>query len=690
MYFLFFRNIGHARGRSESTAPLLWKNMGRLVAVSFFLMLVAPMPGWAQPEAPSSTEEIFFREVPSVYGASKFEQKVSEAPSSVSIVTQSDIKKFGYRNLSDILRSVRGFFTTYDRNYSYIGARGFGRPGDYNTRVLLMVDGHRINDGIYDQASIGNEFPVDVDLIDKVEVIRGPSSSIYGTNAFFGVINIVTRRGRDLKGAEMSAEAGRFDTYGGRASYGDRYSNGIEFLVSGTYSNSPGGDRYYKEFDHPSTNRGIASGCDWEEYYKLFSKATMRDFTVQTLFSSRDKGIPTAPWGAWFNQSNTATTDQRGYFDLSYERSFSNDLSLNSRVYYDHYQYRGIYAYNRAASGEPLSLYDLRDFGKSDWWGGDVQITKMLFRNHKLLVGGEFKDIFRQDQGVYQRDPNSVVLDSRKSSFNGAVFIEDQYRIFKNLILNAGARYDYYDTFGNTLNPRVALIYNPFEKTSLKLIYGEAFRAPNAYELYYMDGFTTKAPRDLQPEKIQTYEAVWEQYLGDRHKMTTALYHYSIDDLISLQIDPADNLLVFRNMGRAKATGVEWEFETKWKGGIESRISYAFQEARDDATESLLTNSPQHQAKLNLLFPLIRDKAFLGTEFHYVSPRKTIAGRNSDNVVLTNITLYTQKFMKGLEVSASIYNLFDQKYGDPGSDEHLQDLIEQDGINFRVKVTYSF
>ena len=157
-------------------------------------------------------EELMEIEVVTVYGASKFEQKVTEAPAAVSMVTSSDIKRYGYRTLADIMRGIRGFYTTYDRNYHYLGMRGFSRPGDYNFRFLLLVDGHRINDNIYNTAFIGTEFPIDVDLIDRVEVIRGPSSSIYGTNAFMGVINVITRRVNDLKGMEVSGEAARYDT----------------------------------------------------------------------------------------------------------------------------------------------------------------------------------------------------------------------------------------------------------------------------------------------------------------------------------------------------------------------------------------------------------------------------------------------------------------------------------------------
>ena len=107
-----------------------------------------------------------------------------------------------------MLRGVRGFYTTYDRNYSYIGVRGFARPGDYNTRVLLLIDGHRVNDGVYDMAPMGTDFLFDISLIDRIEVIRGPGSSLYGTNALFGVINVITKSGASRKGAQAEVVGG--------------------------------------------------------------------------------------------------------------------------------------------------------------------------------------------------------------------------------------------------------------------------------------------------------------------------------------------------------------------------------------------------------------------------------------------------------------------------------------------------
>src|SRR5207247_1263804 len=185
-------------------------------------------------------------EVPVVEAASKYRQKTTEAPSSVTIITSDEVKKYGHRTLADVLQTVPGMYVTYDRNYAFLGVRGVNL-GDNNNRVLLLVDGHRLNNSLSDSAYIGTEFILDVDLIDRVEIIRGPGSSLYGNNAFFGVINVITRKGPDMTGigAEGSGEIGSFDTWKGRATWGSKFENGLEMLLSGSFYSSDGQDRLY-------------------------------------------------------------------------------------------------------------------------------------------------------------------------------------------------------------------------------------------------------------------------------------------------------------------------------------------------------------------------------------------------------------------------------------------------------------
>jgi iron complex outermembrane receptor protein len=233
------------------------------------------------------------------------------------------------------------------------------------------------------------------------------------------------------------------------------------------------------------------------------------------------------------------------------------------------------------------------------------------------------------------------------------------------------------------------LIYEPLKKTVFKLLYGTAFRAPNVYELFYQ-GAGNKSNPDLKPETIQTFELVWEQYLGNHFRGVASAFSYKINNLINQQVDSEDGLLVYRNTDQIEARGLEFEIEGKWPNLVEGRVSYTFQDTKDRETGTGLTNSPRHLAKLNLSFPLIKGKLFFGVEEQYTSKRKTLAGKEAGDFFVTNLTLFSQGLLKGLEASASVYNLLDREYGDPGASEHIQDLLRQDDRTFRLKLTYHF
>jgi len=624
--------------------------------------------------------------VDTIFSASKYEQKVTEAPSSVSIITAEEIKKYGYRTLADILRSVRGFYVTYDRNYSYVGVRGFNRPGESNTRVLLLIDGHKTNDNIYDAALFGTDFPLDIDLINRIEVIRGPSSSIYGTNAFFAVINVITRKGRDLSGGEVSGAVGSLDTYNGRLSAGAHFTGGPEALISGSLMDSKGNHRlYYREFDSPATNNGIAENCDSDSNYNLFSKASFKDFTLEGVFGSRTKHVPTAPYGNVFNDDRNRTIDELGYLDLKYEHKLGDRSGILARLNYNHYNFDGNYMFDNP----PVVAYRVLAVG--DWWGGEMQLTTTAITNNKIIGGLEYEDNIKQDQKSYADVPSSFVFEDKRRSERWAAYLQDELLVSKNVSFNAGVRYDHYSTFGGSTNPRISLLYNPLDKTTLKFLYGTAFRVPNVYELYYNDGgYSTKANPDLKPEKITTYEIVLEQYLGETLRVSAAGFRYETKDLIKFEKDPTDNLLVLRNTEEVSANGLELELEKTSANGVAGRISYTYQKVINDDTHEWSVNSPRQLAKFNLTAPIVQDALLVGLEEQYTGKRKTVAGNNDGGFVITNLTLFSRKLIKGVEMSASIYNLLDKTYGDPGNAGHAQDILEQDGRNYRFKATYNF
>ncbi len=633
-----------------------------------------------------SIEELMNVTIESV---SKFEQKLSEAPASVTIVTSDDIKKFGYRTLADILRSVGGLYVRYDRNYSYLGFRGLGRLGDYNTRFLLLVDGHRMNDDIFGQALIGNEFNIDVDLIDRVEVIRGASSSLYGTSAFLGIVNVKTKTGESLKGFEVSGEGGHFSTYKGRVGYGNKFDNGLELLVSGGRYGSHGDDRlFYKEYNSPATNFGIARNADDENAGDVFARLSFRDFSLEGSFIKRVKEIPTGAYSTVFNNDSTKTADNRAFLAFTYERAFANQLGFKGRLFYDYYKQIGDYVTDYAVPGDPPFIVKNIDDLRSQAVGGEWQLSKTLFGGHKFILGAEYKDVFQQDLRNYDI---AVYLNKKTQSHNWAIYVQDEFELFKDFRVNAGVRYDRYSSFGGTVNPRVGLVYHPFEKTTFKLLYGQAFRAPAVYDLYYNDGGETqKAPTKLDPETIRSVEFSAQQYLGFNLWGSARVYYNRIENLIALLTDPADGLLVFQNIKGADQRGLELELEGKWQNGVRSRLSYALQQTKDLDTHKIFFNSPTHLVKFNGVAPLWSDKLYLGMEEQFTSLRKTILGNPARPYFITNVTLFSKKILNGLEASASIYNLFNKKYSDPAGPEHIQDKIQQDGRGFGLKLTYRF
>ena len=645
-----------------------------------------------------SVEQLMSVEVATVYGASKYEQKVTEAPASVSIVTASEIRKYGYRTLADALRSVRGIYVTYDRNYDFIGVRGFSRPGDYNSRVLLLVDGHRINDNIFDTAPIGTEFPVDVDLIDRIEVIRGPSSSLYGTNAFFGVINVVTRQPGDLQGTETAASAGSFGTYNGRVSYGREYASGLGVLLSGSIMHNDGQDSlYYPEFQ--AINGGRAEHADGDQNYQLYGKLSLHDLTLVGAYGSRTKHVPTASFGTVFNDDRFQTTDAHGFLDLKYNHDFDDQTTLTARAFYDNYYYHGDYPTDREPANSNQALPPVnpplvalnKDIAWGTWWGGEVQFTKTLPGRNKVSLGTEFRDNAKQRQENYD-EGSPPFLDDRRSSTIWALYLQDEVQLLDTLILSAGVRYDHYDSFGGTTNPRLGLIWQPAEGTAFKLLYGNAFRAPNAYELYYDDHVNIFSNTQLKPERIQTYEAIYEQYFREHYRSSLSGFYYRVNDLITSEpVDPPnDSPTRYLNTDSIDACGAELELEGKWQSGLEGKVSYTYQRAEYADTGSPLTNSPEHLAKLNLTVPLYRKALFAGFEEQFQSSRLTLDGSRTGASWLNNLTLLSREMVPGLTFSGSVYNLFDARYADPGSLNHLQNTIGQDGRSFRLKLDYRF
>lgn len=641
--------------------------------------------------AEMSLEELGTVKVPMVYGASKFNQKITEAPASVSIITKDDFKKQGYRTLSQALGGVRGFFTINDRAYEYLGVRGVNRLGDYGGRTLITINGHRVNEPLYDSAFIGTEFPLDVDLIERVEVIRGPGSSLYGNNAFFGVINVVTRDPEDFRGngVEISGSYGDFDEYTGRFSYGNRFKNGASLLLSGSFLQSDG----EHNLEYPANPAAGFPGAierenDGSEVSKIFAALSYNGLTLEGLYGRRLKELPNGPYLAVFNDGRNWMWDESAYLEARFERDLGNDWGLMVRAYGDHYAYEGSYIYDYQDPANP-NLTENRDAPEAVWWGAELQLSKVLWEKHRLTFGAEGRHDPMRAQKNFDLDPHFTYIDIEGSQKSAGAYFQDEFRILDTLVLNAGVRSDYFDSFGGTVNPRAGLIYQPWDATTFKALYGQAYRAPNAYELDFENLFY-KGNKDLSPEQIQSYELVWEQSIARHYRLTGSLFYNHVTDLITQRIDPGDGRIVFQNTDAVDIRGAEIEAEAQWENGVRLRASYSYAQAEDRATGTRPPNSPKGLAKLQATSPLYHDKIFASIELLATSRRGTLAGESLPGHWLVNATLFSQELLKNLELSAGVYNLFDKRYFDPAAPDFMQDINPQPGRTFRIKATYAF
>jgi iron complex outermembrane receptor protein len=615
-----------------------------------------------------------------VTGPGRFAQKLSDAPSRVTIVTADEIRNFGYRTLAEVLRSMRGLYVSYDRSYHYLGARGFSRSGDYNTRVLILIDGIRLADPVYTQGSIGEDFPIDLELIDRVEFLPGPGSAAYGNNAFLGLVNIVTRDPGLADKAKLAIEGGSGRLAGARAEAEHRLGMENRLLLSASRSYSSGKNRYYGAFDTPGNNGGVAEGLDGESVNRFLAKLDTGRWRVEMVASARDKEVPAAPYGQVFNDPRSRISDE--YLLASAQRDF--ELAAQTRAslqtYYTRYAYRGDYP----TDYPPVTVN--HDSGVGERVGLEGQIQTRHFTDHTLSAWLEVLWDPRIEQINRDLQPAFSYLDDDRSEHSWGVFLQDEIDLGRSWRLSLGLRTDRLNDGAHSTNPRLGLIHHFDEANTAKLLYGTAFRAPNAYERFYAaDGFARANP-DLKPERIRTVEASFEHEV--RHmRLAASLFRYSVTDLIDNVIGD-DDITYFTNLSEASVKGVEFEGEFRWLNGARLRASYSWQIGRNEDSGAQLSNAPRNMVKLHWSMPWRRD-VVTGLEALMESGRAMEAGTRTGGYALLNANLVLSRLPGDFALSAAIYNLLDHRYDHPASIDHMQDRIAQDGRFVRLVLSHA-
>ena len=624
-----------------------------------------------------------------ITGASKYEQKQEAVGAAVSVIGRDEIRAFGWRTLGEALNSLPGIHLTYDRQYTYLGARGFGLPGDYNTRILLAIDGNRLNDANYDSALMGREFPLDLDLVERIEFIPGPGGAVYGQNALFGVVNIVTRSGASVNGLQLAASyATPQAAREGRVTFGKKLDNGLDVLLSAKGMRARGEDLFmiYPGAGPGGTDvSGTARDMDGQRDKEFYARLSRGPWLFNLSYGDRRKDDPT---GAYFGDPLVPGQYQRDRSvlgQLQYQDSFAGDtLQLLARLFMGQEHYSGLFSYG----GVPwLST------GPSDWHGVEARLLSTAWAGHKLMVGFEYQDITRRDQTSINTtdpaDPFNVSL--RGKGWRMGLYIQDEWTLTPQLSATLGLRSDHSSVSGTALSPRVALIWGATPQTTLKALYGRAHRAPNAFERDFGDNLTQVANPGLAGETIDTLELVADHRLRRDLLLRASLYRWKMEGLVTLGTDSFTLLPQYQSGEQVNATGLELSALKTWDWGGRLRASLSHQDVSYESGGGL-NNSPRLLGKLNFSGPLMNTGLLFGYELQYDSKRQTVAGGKLDGYWLSNLNLVADKWARGLEVSLGLYNLFDTRYEHPAAPNTInwQNVLAQDGRSVRLKVTYQF
>jgi iron complex outermembrane receptor protein len=425
---------------------------------------------------------------------------------------------------------------------------------------------------------------------------------------------------------------------------------------------------------------------DADNFQSFFGSVSYQDLTLEGGYINRQKINPTAVFGSSFNNSQLQSIDDRSYVTLKYSHQFDGGWSVLGDVYYDQSGKQLNYPLANLVpplGGPETTFEQVREMGQ--WAGLEAQVNKKIFDKDTLTFGGEYRNDFEQNLSVFSDNILAEApLETNRQNY--AIFGQADVAILDNLHVNAGVRYDEYGNYTPDWSPRAALIYNPWQQSTFKFVYGTAFRDPNILELV-LAGNT-----DVKPEKITSYQFIYDQGINHFLRSSVMVYYNRMDNLIGLGSSGTDVNL------NAETVGFEPSLEAKWKE-LNARLSYSLQRTRNRDTDVGLADSPENMIKLNLSAPLYQKKLFAGLEVQYTSQSKTeiwtpgsvVPGPNSAGYTVVNLTISSRDlFIKNLDLSAGVYNLFDTKYFEPASDLHFEPYIQQDRINFRIKATYRF
>lgn len=619
----------------------------------------------------------------------KFAEDPDKIPTVVSILTADDIRSFGWRTVSDALRSLQGFNVTNDNTFVYAGTRGIAPSGDFLARMQILIDGVAINENIYGSAPIDSTFPLDIELVERIEVVRGPSASVYGGDSLFGVINVVTRNGQSLNGGEIGLGIGSGKQRHVRASWGGRVGDS-NLLVSLSGFDAGGRALTFNDVDPTGLGQTL-HGVGADNGGRLFVQARGADWRFTLIHGQRERMVPHGSYGTIPGDTGHTETERFSILDISKDWRLNARTTLQQRLYANAYGLDGRYPYDYSPADPRVVNVDK---SRGNGWGLENRLISTAWAGHRWTLGLELQFSTRLQQMSYDvgygcfnvgTDP---CLDDRRHSRRFTLYAQDEIQIGNASTLTLGLRLDRPHQLGSFWSPRIGFVHDADAAGIFKLLYGTAFRNPSAYEVAYITPTFMYGNPNLASEKMRSIELSWEKRFGPSARLSAALYHFRIADLIM-----TDAAGIATNGEEVRASGLEIEYERRWANGTHLRTGYTTQHSASELGR--MDNSPRHMAKLNLGVPTGLAGLKAGFEAQWIGTR--LANNGTEHIAsytLTNLNFSYVPPGKAWEASFGIYNLFDHRYADPVAVDTALPLtrwyMPQHGRSFQLKTILRF
>ena len=602
----------------------------------------------------ASEAESLFADLPTIEAAALHAQTLAEAPANVSVITAADIRRYGYRTLAEALSAIRGFYVTYDHMYHYAGVRGINLPGDFNTRFLVMLNGHPLTDNIYNSNGFyGQDFGLDMDLVERIEIIRGPTSALYGSNGMLANINVVTRSPVDGEKLRVSTET---DTAGERkvtVASSVYLGKGANLLISGSVFNNTGLSFAGDPWGLPGET---VRNADGERGYHTFANLIWHDWSFTAYFNSRDKQTPVGVGTSLLGDSAQHTVDGRDLVSAAYKHH-AGAGDLRWQIAYNAYRYRDRFDYLDGGSVDAVS-----DYNRGDWIDSQLTYEAPIGHVGPLTVGVAGSWELRNLQ-FNVADGETQAIQGRPDR-SAALFAQQQWNVSARWKVYGGVRLEESRNFHRFISPRLAAVYQPSSRTSFKLVYGRPFRNPSSFEQFYNDGgLSYVAAPPLQPETAHTFEASVERQIAHGLALVVNGFHYRVDSVIVAE--PLDNAVYqYCNAAQIRTTGLEFELSGKLWQRVEALASAVFQNAVGGDPVTRLANSPTQVSKARLGVPLFRERLFLSGTAQYLSSRTAEGGDLLPGPLLADFTA-TTRLGPRFDLVTGVRNAFGRRYEDP-------------------------